>query len=245
MKKGIRRRLAKHIEHYPDGERLVKQAITAIGFGAKLQSAAWTDDNNDQKLGAITDIIKNEQDRNRFMNDPWVTEFVKEQERMTTELYEWWSRLPSFHEKMMTVPNATSPSGKLKKSAVVAYLFQHTERAIIEEVFGDMDYTMDIHDAVVSKDQLDLAEIKSRLAVWSEFLQVEEDVSNGYYNPANDAELVAHKQFIVEEERAARQHCGTHTLPGKVWRQSVKQHDGNNSAYGGGTEAVVASWLWA
>ena len=244
LKKGIRKQLARHIKNYPDGERLVKQAITAIGFGAKLQSAAWTDENNEQQLGAITDIIKNEEDRNRFMNDPWVKAFVKEQEVMTNVIYESWIRDEAFKQKMMTVPNSLSPSGRLKKSAVVAYLFQHREREIIEEVFGDMDYTMDIHDAVVSVEKLDLLEIRTRLQGISKWLKIEEEYKSGYYSQRFDADLQAHKAFIDQEERDAAKHYGTHTKPTRVWRDSVKQHDGNTSAYTGSSNEVEATWLW-
>lgn len=244
LKSGIRKRLAKHIMGYPDPIKLVKQAITAVGFGARLQAGAWQDDSDNWHRTAISDIIKNEADRTRFMADPWVAAFVEEQAKMTDVMYEYYSLDSEFVQQLKEVPNMMTPSGRLKKNQVVAYLFQHAERAIMEDVFGDLEYTMDIHDAVVSKDRLDLLQIKTKLAAWSEFLQVEEDQSNGYYNIENDVEVQAHKAFIQQEERDAALYYGSHNKPGKVWRQAVKQHDGNRSAYTGSGNEVVAEHLW-
>lgn len=61
-KDSIRKRLAKNIQSHYNPISLVKQALTAIGFGA-----------SDKDYGGISDIIKNKDDRNRLSSDPlWI-----------------------------------------------------------------------------------------------------------------------------------------------------------------------------
>jgi hypothetical protein len=58
---------------------LIKQALTAISFGAKSTGSGWTDSSGGWKNPALVDILKNQSERDRFLADPTVKAFIEEQ----------------------------------------------------------------------------------------------------------------------------------------------------------------------
>jgi hypothetical protein len=199
-KSPIRRRLAKHITKYSEPLRVVKTAMTAVGFGARLQNSSWTDDDIRQ-YGSLTTIIKDPEDRQRFITDPWVVQFVREQQKMTDIIAAYWIRDEEMSAIMRTVPNMLTPTGKFRKNQVVCYMFQQMEQQIMNAVFADQPYLVRIHDACISKTPLNMLLINQRLQQISPYLSIDRTYSNGYYRECNDHELVEHVDRITREEQ--------------------------------------------
>ena len=58
---------------------LIKQALTAISFGAKSTGNGWTDNSGGWNNPALVEILKNKSERDRFLADPTVNAFIEEQ----------------------------------------------------------------------------------------------------------------------------------------------------------------------
>lgn len=195
----IRRRLSAHIQHYPEPERLVKQAMTAVGFGARLQDSTWTDQEA-REYSSLQTILRNPADRERFVTDPWVQGFVAEQSRLNKIISEYYLSDPVTVEYLRTLPNMLTPTGRIRRSQVVVWAFQTLERQIMLDVFGDQPVTGWIHDAVISQQPLDLALVRERLRGISQWLFVDSEHESRTYSQRLDAEVQAHRALIQREE---------------------------------------------
>lgn len=231
-KAAIRRRLAQHIQHYPDGERLVKEALNAIGFGAKLQSGSWLTANGTREYSAISDIIRNSEDRERFMTDPWVIEFTREQEEMITIISEYYLTDDAFAEHLRTIPNMTNNRGTIKPNQVMAYLYQHMETQIIQHLTEDLDVVVTIHDGYITNQRYSLLDLRVKLREISPYLDisVEEHIP---FRTETDDEL-EHQEFIRQEEARVARLAGkpVHRPQTRYWPR-IRAFDGNNQPWTG------------
>jgi hypothetical protein len=62
---------------------VIKNAITAIGFGAHITESSWKNEDGEREYPALHEIIMNKQDREKFQQHSFVVEFVKEQKELT------------------------------------------------------------------------------------------------------------------------------------------------------------------
>jgi len=157
-KNQIRKKLARHITAYKDGEKLVKEAITAIGFGARIGGGSWLVD-GEWQTSSIEDIIMNPEDRKNFTNDPWVKEFVREQEKMTSIIAEYYIESEGFLESVVTVPNMHK-NGKIRKTQVMSYVFQHAEKNIMDLITKNIPVVARVHDSFITKKKLGIDAMK-------------------------------------------------------------------------------------
>jgi hypothetical protein len=151
-KSPLRKHLSKHITAYEDGEKLVKEAITAIGFGARIGGGSWLID-GEWHTTSIEDIIMNPNDRKNFMNDPWIKSFVKEQQTMTKLISEDFIKSDGFVESVINIPNMFK-NDKIRKSQVMSYVFQHTEKAIMDIITENIPVIARVHDSFITKRKL-------------------------------------------------------------------------------------------
>lgn len=231
-KSAIRRRLAQHIQHYPDGERLVKEALNAIGFGARLEEGSWLTAAGTREYNAISKIIRNSEDRERFMTDPWVIEFTREQEEMITIISEYYLTDDAFAEHLRTVPNMTNNRGTIKPNQVMAYLYQHMETQIIQHLTGDLEVTVTIHDGFIAKRRYNLLDLRVQLREISPYLDisVEEHIA---FRTETDDEL-EHHEFIRQEEARVAQLAGkpVHRPQTRYWPR-IRPFNSETSAWTG------------
>jgi predicted GNAT family N-acyltransferase len=64
--------------------KLLKTAFTAISFGARVSSTGWKNDSGQWTNPAIVDILKNSEDRNRFLADGRIGRLAVLAERRAT-----------------------------------------------------------------------------------------------------------------------------------------------------------------
>lgn len=206
LKSSIRTQLAKHIHAYPDGMKLIKEAMTAIGFGARIGGIAYREDNQ-WMVPAINDIIKNLDDRNRFMNDPWVKEFVKEQQIMTKFIVDEYLKMPDFIKKIENIKDIKNNNGKFRKTQVMSYLFQHSESVIMDMIKSQTDYLVSIHDAIITTKPIHnqtLLDIKNTLHSVCPYFSISHEFVKGWESYDLMVEEVLHQQRIQQEEQLAK-----------------------------------------
>lgn len=205
----IRNKLAMHIQHYQDPVKLVKETITAIGFGAKISGGAWGT-GLDKQYPAINSIIMNDDDRTRFLNDAWVINFQKEQVQLTKEITNYYKNKKGWCDThMANLPRSTNKIGKYRTTAIMSYLFQKLETMIMEDISKDLDkddILLTVHDSIICKyplNGIDLQDIRSKLLEHSPFLKISKEFNKGWLDIDTMSYEVEHKEFIKQQERLA------------------------------------------
>jgi len=151
-KSQLRIQLSQHIKKYNNPEKLVKEAITAIGFGARIGGGSWQID-GEWHTTSIEDIIMNPADRHNFMNDPWIKSFVKEQQVITQIITNEYKDSKEFIELVRNVPNMFK-NNRIRRSQIMSYVFQHTEKRIMDLITKDIPVIARIHDSFITKEKL-------------------------------------------------------------------------------------------
>lgn len=228
QKSKIREKLATHIRAYPNGLKLVKEAMTAIGFGARIGGKAWREDNQ-WVVPAINEIIKNPEDRKRFMNDSWVKEFVKEQQIMTKYIVDKYLDMPDFIKKIENIKDIKNNNGKFRKTQVMSYLFQHSETMLMEQVKNSTEYLVSIHDAIITRTPIhnqQLLDIKSTLKDCFEYFTISHEFVKGWESYDLMVEEVLHQQRIEQEEKLAQSKgYNTNKFFTKLQKLNLSQND--------------------
>ena len=195
--------------------KLLKQAFTAISFGARTNSVGWQNESGGWSNPALVEIIKNKTDRERFLADLTVQAFIREQSELDAFLYDL---VCVQRRDLLSKKFLQTPSGRPSRAKILAYLYQHDETEIMDVVRAvakkyDREPMANVHDAIFFKRKLGL-DIKHECE-----LSMREHSNNPYwhltakqlerYEPRNlDVELAEaeHKARIREEERRARAH---------------------------------------
>ena len=192
--------------------RLLKQAFTAISFGARANSRGWQNQAGQWTNPALVDILKNPDERDRFLNDAVVAAFIKEQGALDDYLVEL---VQCNHPVLLHESLLLSPSGRPAKAKVVAYLYQHGETEVmnvVRQVAAEHERVplANVHDAIFFKRRLGV-DLK-----WEIEQRMHQETGNPYwhlsakeharYEPKSlDAAAYeqAHRQWLHEEEAMA------------------------------------------
>ena len=205
-KSTIRNELAKHIQAYPNGLKLVKEAITAIGFGARISGGAYKIENK-TIFPAINEIIKNPADRNRFLNDPWVKNFVAEQHQMTKFIVDEYLKKPDFVKRIEHVKNIKNQNGIFRRTQVMSYLFQQAETMIMNSITDNIDYMFCLHDSIITKKPIPnqkLLDIKHLLSTTFKHFTLSNELVEGWKSFSVLEDIVQHQMRIEQEEKLAK-----------------------------------------
>lgn len=190
----------------------LKQAFTAVSFGARLTTKGWKDAGGTWKNPALVDIFWNSEERSRFVKDPIVLAFIKEQNRLDDWLFD---QVKQNNPQLLRDPNVQTFSGKPSKSKVIAYLYQHAETYVMDLVRDAVTASgrrvlANIHDAIVIDKRLG-SELKAEIE-----LLLQTQTGNPYwslgateykrYNAISKAALEEekqHREWILLEEAKA------------------------------------------
>ena len=135
---------------------LLKQAFTALSFGARKTAKAWVDQNGEWARPAMVEIFRIKQERDRFLNDVSVVGFVKEQAMLDDFLF---NGVKQHRPDLLKLPYLQTQGGNPSKSKCVAFLYQHEETAVMEVVRAAVvahgkTVLASIHDAIITKEKL-------------------------------------------------------------------------------------------
>lgn len=193
--------------------KLMKRAFTALSFGATLKSQAWLDKAGDWKTTALTDIIKNEDERNRFINDKGVKEFMREQNLLDDFIFEQAVQACPY---LLNLDILKTQSGRISKPKVLAYLYQHAETMVMEELIKKANSKghhpiAKVHDAIFFKKRLGTelkedCEIAMREQTGNPYWRLKPTQLERYKYESKDElrEVAAHKARIAQEEKLAK-----------------------------------------
>jgi hypothetical protein len=140
-------------------EKLIKEAVTAISFGARSKGVGWCTQDGGWTNPALVNIIKNGVQRAAFLNSSEIQQFVKEQGMLDTYIAEGMeSELPMLYYGSLITRNV-----KPSKSKAVAFLYQHAEAQLMQiaidvlEQDGIKPIAL-IHDAFIVRNKLSISQ---------------------------------------------------------------------------------------
>jgi hypothetical protein len=138
---------------YQDG--LIKEALTAISFGARANVNGWRTQDSAWKNPALVNVLKNTAQRNAFLNSHTIQQFIKEQVLLDTYLANGLkSELPEVYYGPLITRNI-----KPSKSKAVAYMYQKSETNVMDVAYRVLDKhgikpIARVHDAFVVRNKL-------------------------------------------------------------------------------------------
>ena len=191
---------------------LIKQALTAISFGAKSTGIGWTDSSGGWNNPALVDILKNQDERARFLSDPTVKEFIEEQRALDDFIF---ALIKKNSVDLLKLDCLHTASGRVSKPKVLAYLYQHAETSAMDLIcsvaaqHGHIPIAR-VHDAVFFRSRLgpDLKqelEFKLQDATHNKYWHLSPKQLKRYTPVSIDAAHyeLQHRQRIADEEKKA------------------------------------------
>jgi hypothetical protein len=136
-------------------EKLIKEAITAISFGARATVNGWREASGAWVNTALGDILKNSSQRNAFLNSATVQAFIKEQALLDTYIADGLkTEMPDVYFGPLINRNIR-PS----KSKAVAFAYQKSETWVMNVAYAvlakhKIKPIARIHDAFVVRHKL-------------------------------------------------------------------------------------------
>jgi hypothetical protein len=136
-------------------EKLIKEAITAISFGARATVNGWREASGTWVNTALGDILKNSSQRNAFLNSGAVQAFIKEQALLDTYIADGLkTEMPDVYFGPLITRNI-----KPSKSKAVAFAYQKSETRVMNVAYAVLAKhrikpIARIHDAFVVRQRL-------------------------------------------------------------------------------------------
>jgi hypothetical protein len=191
---------------------IVKQALTALSFGARMYRHGWIDFSGKACNPALVSIIKNLDARNRFIDCTVMKEFVAEQDQLDKFIYNYHCGPSS---PLLNDPELQTASGRVSKSKVMSYLYQHAETEAMDAMRAELKHLgrevlASVHDAIFIRHRLNAydkenievkMQQKTGISTWK--LDVEELKAYTGVSAEVLADERAHKLFIAKQERLA------------------------------------------
>jgi hypothetical protein len=181
----------------------IKQAITAIGFGARKTNAVWMGENGKWCKTALREIIKSPTLLDQFLNDAWVKEFLEEQEEMNKLI---WNDIKDL-AMIKNDPNLRNLNNQISKSKAIAKAYQTTERFLLNELIKTAkrnEVLLICHDGFYTKTKCKIVELKECLKTVFPSGQLDYEFHTAYqFIDLSIQEQ--HQQWIEQEEAAARE----------------------------------------
>jgi hypothetical protein len=138
-------------------EKLIKEAVTAISFGARAKGVGWCSQDGSWTNPALVDIIRNGVQRAAFLNSHEIQQFIREQGMFDNYLADGMKQeLPMLYYGPLITRNVM-PS----KSKAVAFLYQHAESQVMKTAIDVLAQhgikpIAQIHDAFITRNKLSM-----------------------------------------------------------------------------------------
>jgi len=192
--------------------KLLKQAVTAISFGARASQTGWYDMSGAWTNPALVEIIKNPDERSRFLGDATIRKFIQEQNLLDKFIFDQFKEDAGDYLKS---PHLLTPSGRVSKSKVLAFYYQQSETSamnILREVAEKNGHQplASIHDAVFFRKRLG-GDLKSEIELAMQermgnvYFKIAATQLQGYVSVSKDVITfeAEHRARIAEEEHFA------------------------------------------
>jgi hypothetical protein len=188
----------------------VKRAITAIGFGARKTNAVWMNDRGSWCKTALRQIIYSQELLDQFLQDPWVSEFIQEQELMNRLIWEEIKDTRSIVED----PELKNKNNQISKNRAIAKAYQCFERSLLtalESLVEDKTVLLKCHDGFYTKQRCNLSELRELVKQFLPNGRLDHIEHQGYKFIDENIES-NHKQHMEREKAQARKYAENNGL---------------------------------
>jgi hypothetical protein len=144
--------------------KLIKSALTALSFGATLKVKGWTDASGVRCYPAISSVFgSNTAAAALFIKNDFVTAFQKDHDVIDSYLF---AEFKKEHPEASKTPDfLKTERGRVSRSKVIAYLYQHYETTWMDEIRKFIaektkrKVLANIHDAIILDKKLSVDEL--------------------------------------------------------------------------------------
>jgi len=162
---------------------------------------------------AIVTILKNNEERSRFANSKLIKKFSQEQKVLDTYLSDLAIKA---NPTLLTYRELQTGSGRVSKSKVVAFQYQHAETNVMDVVRKELKklgrYSLaNVHDAIIIRNKLssydkDEIEIKMRQQTNNNYWRLGESKLESYEVVGDEVKRdeQRHKEHIAAETERAK-----------------------------------------
>lgn len=197
---------------------IIKEAFTAIGFGARPNVNSWND-NGQYRSTALGAVFKSKERAKAFLSDSFVANFIEDTRSVGRVIYDYCTANEGYLATLKAnVPDLLDKRGIVRHSKVLAYVFQNEERRLLnlmtdfvraragedlgEEYKGiDSELLLTVHDGFYTRHKTDVRELRTLLKQDNPYLDVEVTEHSKFTAPYD----YSHENMIaLEEERAKR-----------------------------------------
>ena len=142
----------------PDYKATIKEAMTALGFGAKLSMGTWRSDTGEENQSSLFEVF----DRNtavlkRFVGCDLVKQFNSEQQTLNKFIVAKFS-VDKKWQAEMTAEQQRKKVKQFSSAQKIVWLYQHAETIMMDMVRAEVKKSgntvlANVHDAVVVRNQ--------------------------------------------------------------------------------------------
>lgn len=192
---------------------VIKQALTAISFGARKTAQGWIDQSGKAFNPAIVKIIVDETARLNFYACPEAAAYMDEKKRMD-EIITQFSK--ENDPVLLTDTELQTSSGRISKSKLMSYLYQQSESIAMDIVRREVTAVYktilaNVHDAIYIDTKLHSTDKKRielimRRETGLQFWHLDEEKISGYKGISEEVrkDELAHKAFMQQQEQLAK-----------------------------------------
>lgn len=192
---------------------VVKQALTAISFGARKHKHGWIDQSGKEFNPAIPKIIADATARMNFFACEEAVSFMDENKIMDEII----TAFAKKHDPaLLTDTELQSASGRISGSKLMSYLYQQSESIVMDIVRKEVKAVYktvlaNVHDAIYINQKLHSAdkqriELLMQAKTGLQFWHLDEEKIEGYKGISDEVrkEELAHKAFMQQQEQLAQ-----------------------------------------
>ena len=197
--------------------KAVKLALTAIGFGARATGTMWMNKNGDIEGSALTEVMKAPVARERFLNDSWVVNFLKEQRVIEDAIIGSLKASEKWPTISATVAAANKVNGRVKRSGILAWTYQQWETQVMDEAVAvvtqaGIPVVARIHDAFIVRTKLPVAVLDDIADAWGfrDYMTLDCDEVREWIEPSRrqafdqaDHDLAEHQRTMAGAQQQA------------------------------------------
>ena len=198
-------------------EGVIKETLTALGFGAQMKTQGWVVKGKSFNP-ALVKIIKNKDERENFVNCDMIVSFMDEQKRLDRYIFDHFTTVVC--PVLLREQQLQTQSGRVSKSKIMAWLFQHAETHVMDMIAAEIEKTNNeviarVHDAIFVKykisnyDREEIEELicaKTNVPYW----RLKEKQIKRYEGVSGETlqDELAHREHIAAETEFAKDYVG-------------------------------------
>lgn len=132
-------------------EDIIKEALTALSFGARLKGQGWLGQDGKPMKSALVKIIQNKNQREKFVNCDLIQDLMDEQKRLDGYICDLFTT--DICPDLLQEPQLQTKHGRKSQSKIMSWLFQHAETHVMDLISLEIGKTNNevlarVHDAI-------------------------------------------------------------------------------------------------